>query len=485
VAINTDGGSATPGEDYDDSPFAAGQVTFNPGESEKWLPLDPIDDGATYTILGRNYETDQIVDDDPADVVIQGLPEETEPSPNEIDPGGTLVINDDDDNGNGVPDNEESQVDPADDELEAVVLHIPSDPKDGTAVTLSINPDSASAFRVWNADGVQILGRVGGAGTPVTSVPIDPSKGSWQVVYIEAIAPAQTWLVLAADDAPTAARPSNSADQANANTRQPAEGDLSVSVEKVRQTLMQPNKITATLRAGDPNAATTYKYQIKRNTSDQWFDLGTSASNVFDWRPTVVGIFDIRVTATRAGKTYGPSASTLAIVGFPSYGEIIDALPAETTGFDLLHEFLLTEQFTVDDPQHRRRETAFWIVLDTSTGAYQLEGLQYGPPTGYGPGERPGFSPAPKPQDSILNPNPTDTPTYTVAFFHTHTPGAYNPNPRPVGPSREDDIFCNENNVVGIVYDYVAANQLGIPAGYPVGSPSQPYPSGPNVRRLE
>jgi hypothetical protein len=220
-------GTASADDDYDSEPFDAGQVTFGAGEQNAWLALTPTDDetaewtedvvlrlseSSAYQISGDAFATDQIVDDDPVDVIIQNLPEETEPSPNETDPGAFLAVNDDDDNNNGTPDNEESQADLSDDDLEPVELQMPQDAKEGATLTLSLNAYSTSSFRVWKADGTQLLGVFGGAGDPVTSVPLDAGDGPTMTVYLEALAAGSLNLTLQASDAPAATRPSNSSD---------------------------------------------------------------------------------------------------------------------------------------------------------------------------------------------------------------------------------------------------------------------------------
>jgi hypothetical protein len=227
VTVSFDvGGSATLGEDYDSSPFDAGQVTFAAGESDAWLALTPTDDETaewtedvvltihpsdTTDINGDAFATAQIVDDDPVDVIIQGLPEETEASPNEMDPGAFFGVNDDDDNDNGTADNKEMLVDLGDDDLEPVQLKWPQEAKAGSTITLSLTGDGNS-FRVWKDDGTQLLGVFGGAGDPVTSVVLDPTDGPNMTVYLEALAAGPTGLVLQATDAPATTRPSNSPD---------------------------------------------------------------------------------------------------------------------------------------------------------------------------------------------------------------------------------------------------------------------------------
>lgn len=54
---------------------------------------------------------------------------------------------------------------------------------------------------------------------------------------------------------------------------------------------------------------------------------------------------------------------------------------------------------------------------------------------------------------------------------------------RPVGPSPEDRSFLFQNDVVGLVYDYIAARGGSIPAGHPLDAPAMIYHAGPNRRR--
>ena len=82
-----------------------------------------------------------------------------------------------------------------------------------------------------------------------------------------------------------------------------------------------------------------------------------------------------------------------------------------------------------------------------------------------------------RPADDPTNPSIYDPgATYTVGWFHAHTPTTYRPIGRPVGPSVPDETLSNSVGLPGIAYDYVAASGGAIPAGYPLNMPAQPYP---------
>jgi hypothetical protein len=223
--VDLSGWPATPGTDYEDLP---GAVTIPAGQTQAYTQVRPVEDqmiewtedatlvvqqGEHYVPHGTAYSgAVEIVDNDPVNVIIQGLPEETEDPPNELNPGALLPINDDDDNENSIPDDEETQASMDDDELEPVELYFQSENRSGTTVTLSL--DDAEYFRVWKADGTQLLGVFGGSGDPVSSVELDPeTDGPVMTVYLEALAEASASLILAAADAGST-RPSSSTDAA-------------------------------------------------------------------------------------------------------------------------------------------------------------------------------------------------------------------------------------------------------------------------------
>lgn len=126
-----------------------------------------------------------------------------------------------------------------------------------------------------------------------------------------------------------------------------------------------------------------------------------------------------------------------------------------------------------------RREEGFWIRLNTSNSQYSFTNHFTGPTVG--PGTGASAAPGAKPADTA---SPSGG-TYTVGLFHTHTPTAFRPVGRGVGPSGADENFHNSNDVVGVVYDYRASppGSGNIPAGHPIGSPAKRYHSGPNRRQ--
>lgn len=73
-------------------------------------------------------------------------------------------------------------------------------------------------------------------------------------------------------------------------------------------------------------------------------------------------------------------------------------------------------------------------------------------------------------------------PTYTVAWFHTHTPTIHRTVGRGVGPSTgpapSDDAVSLTRDTPGIAYDYIedVAGSGSIPAGHPLYSTAQMYP---------
>lgn len=125
-----------------------------------------------------------------------------------------------------------------------------------------------------------------------------------------------------------------------------------------------------------------------------------------------------------------------------------------------------------------RREEGFWIRWKKQTDTFEVT------PTITGPSVGPGAV-----GSVILGARPADTNSgapdaiYTVGSFHTHTPTAFRPVGRRVGPSDADHAADKSDDVVGVIYDYVAAAGVNIPAGHPIGSAAQSYHSGPNRRQ--
>jgi outer membrane lipoprotein SlyB len=127
-----------------------------------------------------------------------------------------------------------------------------------------------------------------------------------------------------------------------------------------------------------------------------------------------------------------------------------------------------------------RREEGFWIRLNKGTGKYEFTATALGPVVGPTVGG-----------SVVLGSRPADVNSgtgsaiYTVASFHTHTPTAFRPVGRPVGPSAADNSADTSDDVVGVVYDYVASpsGSGAIPAGHPLNSTARLWHSGPDRRQ--
>jgi hypothetical protein len=132
-----------------------------------------------------------------------------------------------------------------------------------------------------------------------------------------------------------------------------------------------------------------------------------------------------------------------------------------------------------------RREQGWWIRLDTTTGAYGKSGETVGPSIANNVGAS--MSLPSKPPDSIADPSPVDQPTYTVGWFHTHTPTTFRtaadfptPGGRGAGPSPTDQSLSSNSQVPGVAYDY---DVDPVPPLYPMDSPAHMYPITPPERR--
>jgi Domain of unknown function (DUF4157) len=127
-----------------------------------------------------------------------------------------------------------------------------------------------------------------------------------------------------------------------------------------------------------------------------------------------------------------------------------------------------------------RREEGFWIRLNKGTDKYEFTPTILGPTVG--PAAGGAVTLGARPAD--VSPG-TSSAIYTVGSFHTHTPTAFRPVGRPIGPSGADNAADTSDDVVGVVYDYTESppGSGAIPAGHPLGSPARLYHSGPNRRQ--
>jgi hypothetical protein len=254
---------------------------------------------------------------------------------------------------------------------------------------------------------------------------------------------------------------------------EPIKVDLTVGSATL--TLLGVNTLTATVTPpGGSTEITKYKFEIKRSTEATWHVLQDTAANSFSKKAKVAGRFKLRVTATLSDNSTIMSPEKDLEVQFPSYadvsgnGTVVSATDAAWTATK------------ADASATQRRERGFWITLNTQTEQYVIGATEFGPWVADTVGAS--MSPSAKPADSIAAPTPLQEPTYTVAYFHTHTPTFYRTMGRPVGPSGADTTFHTSQNVVGIAYDYLGDASGNAPAGWPLHSPARRWDAGPTRR---
>lgn len=242
-------------------------------------------------------------------------------------------------------------------------------------------------------------------------------------------------------------------------------------------TLTDPYSLSAAIQPASVTAS-NYQFEIRWSSSGTWHTLGNGASSVFSGFATVAGTFQVRVTATVNGFQV-PSQEKLMTVQFPSFNQIVaDSLVQSATD-------AAWESIKNATTPSSRREEGFWIRLNTQSRQYEVTA----PPV-IGPvvsnDETATITLGTKPADSILSPTPLDTPTYTVASFHGHTPYTYLPLDvsRDIGPSEEDEGADLADDVVGVVYDYIetVTGTGSVWGGHPIDHPAMLYHSGPARR---
>ncbi len=223
---------------------------------------------------------------------------------------------------------------------------------------------------------------------------------------------------------------------------------------------------------------TNYHFQIRRASSTNWYTLTNGTASACTSIVAVAGHFKLRVTVS-VTNAVAQSREKNFTVEFPHYSAI-------TSSVDVINRANQAWSNTLAATTVAgRREEGFWIQINTQTQQYQFAATDYGPTvTAY---EVAYVVARPRPPDDPATPSPLDRPTYTVAYFHTHTPTRYRVDGRNVGPSRpphlpNDENFCFKNDVVGIVYDYASGWSGFVAGGHPIYSDSQLYHAGPQRR---
>lgn len=130
-----------------------------------------------------------IIDND-SGMVYQNLPEETEPTPNEIDPGGYVARNLDDDNANGIADyldgQQSSGADP-DDDLQPVTVDLP-ETYAGDVAQATFSTGQNNKLRLWLDQ--------------ARTQPVSTSPYDWDdvpaTIYVEGIGPGESGITMIA-----------------------------------------------------------------------------------------------------------------------------------------------------------------------------------------------------------------------------------------------------------------------------------------------
>jgi hypothetical protein len=167
-------------------------------------------------------------------------------------------------------------------------------------------------------------------------------------------------------------------------------------------------------------------------------------------------------------------------VQFPTYSQIVGDADVQTA---VSTAWTNTLNDCTSAP-NQRREQGFWINLNTTTDKYEFGATVHG---GYvGPTAGASVNVPARPADTPAAPSPADAgATYSVASFHTHTPTEFRAVGRPIAPSGADNTADTNDDVPGVVYDFVEspAGSGNIPAGHPKTSAAQLYHSQGKTRR--
>ncbi len=236
-------------------------------------------------------------------------------------------------------------------------------------------------------------------------------------------------------------------------------------------------KITGTLPAG---AVTNYKFEMRRMTETNWHQMQTGTSAVYTEKPRVAGKFKVAAVLTVSGQSVRTNEVDLE-VQFPDAAKILGGAGVQARMNQAWQDTLAATTST------SRREEGYYITLNTDTEAYGISAHTIATPVGNNAGASWDTVTIPRPPDIPASPVPTDKPTYTVAWYHTHTPTTHRSVGRGVGPSPEDGLFGSHNsiNIPGYAHDYIEspAGSGAIPAAHPLNSSAKIYNITPPDRR--
>ena len=229
---------------------------------------------------------------------------------------------------------------------------------------------------------------------------------------------------------------------------------------------------TFSVQACTPSAPTEYKYEIRRTTASSWLTIAAATGASYAHNERVAGNFAVRAKA-KIENNWVTSAAESLTVQFPSITEII--ANATVAGWAATAWAATLAATTATS----RREEGFWIQYNSTSLSYQKSGACVGTPVA---NDRTAAL-------DTIQPPAADSPdpaaanaggaTYTIGWYHTHTPTFHRSGGRRTGPSGADGTYANAYTRPGIAHDYTIATA---PAGHPLNSAAQMYPCGPTRR---
>jgi hypothetical protein len=253
-----------------------------------------------------------------------------------------------------------------------------------------------------------------------------------------------------------------------------------LSLDHAQLELLATQKWEVKLEGGVPPGVTisNYKFEMQRETETTWHEMQTGTSAVYNKKPKVAGKFKVVAILSVNGQDVRTNEEDLE-VRFPNGSVILGGTGVQARMNQAWQDTLNATTTT------SRREEGYYITLDTDSENYSITAHTIGTPVANNVGAVWDTVTVPRPPDVPAAPVPTDKPTYTVAWYHTHTPTTHRTLGRGVGPSSADFTFGSSIDIPGYAHDYTAAptGSGTIPAGHPMNGAHQVYEVNPPDRR--
>jgi hypothetical protein len=251
--------------------------------------------------------------------------------------------------------------------------------------------------------------------------------------------------------------------------------DIALVVSKSLLTLKHDNQATISISRSGPwgDSPPEGTVEIRRSgATNEWMTLGVE-SDLDPWTARIAGHFDLRGIVSCGGFALTTAVQQVE-VQFPCYDEITNDIGVVSMTTNAWASTI------ADCSPSNRRERGFWVFLNTQSNSYEAGQTCYGDWVGIDDGAYIRDFPN-RPSDMPIVPNATDSGArYPVASFHCHTsPRYWTWGSRDVGPSSSDDGFNTNNQVPGLVFDYVedAPGSGEVGAGHPLDAAATLYKS--------